>query len=84
MVEELLNLLNFLDWEKKKKIEAQRDLVYRLEVKFKFIKKKKSDLPDSNQRPKDIWGIFPLQSSALPTELRSVVILLLCYYFIIL
>ena len=39
MVEKLLNLLDFLDWEKKK-IEAQRDLVYRLEVKFKFIKKK--------------------------------------------
>ncbi|KAF7839934.1 hypothetical protein G2W53_008416 [Senna tora] len=30
-----------------------------------------SDLPDSNQRPKDTSKGNPLQSSALPTELRS-------------
>ncbi|ONH96416.1 hypothetical protein PRUPE_7G127900, partial [Prunus persica] len=34
-------------------------------------KKTNSDLPDSNQRPKDNRWILQLQSSALPTELRS-------------
>ena len=33
-------------------------------------RKKGSDLPESNQRPKEIY--LQLQSSALPTELRSV------------
>ena len=35
-------------------------------------KNRTSDLPDSNQRPKDSHQDHPLQSSALPTELRSV------------
>ena len=39
------------------------------------VQKQRSDLPDSNQRPKDdlLWiANSQLQSSALPTELRSV------------
>ncbi|OMO68126.1 hypothetical protein COLO4_29871 [Corchorus olitorius] len=39
--------------------------------KNEIKREKKSDLPDSNQRPKDSQGWNPLQSSALPTELRS-------------
>ncbi|KAL2929015.1 ATP-dependent protease ATPase subunit HslU2 [Bienertia sinuspersici] len=38
--------------------------------KAKGPKRIKSDLPDSNQRPKD-YLFDKLQSSALPTELRS-------------
>ena len=42
-----------------------------INLKKKTKKYENSDLPDSNQRPKDNLLDLPLQSSALPTELRS-------------
>ncbi|KAH1077297.1 hypothetical protein GYH30_052705 [Glycine max] len=36
------------------------------------LTKTESDLPDSNQRPKDFYLEYQLQSSALPTELSSI------------
>jgi hypothetical protein len=49
---------------------------WKKQKKKKMKLQKTSDLPDSNQRPKDIDRTNPLQSSALPTELRSV-----CYFW---